>query len=69
MILKIVLRYFRTVMMRAAGFWWGNQRERDHWGDPDVDGRIILRYIFRKLEGVVGTGWSWLRIGTGGGHL
>jgi hypothetical protein len=28
------------------------------WGDPDVDGRIILRWIFRKLEGVVGTGWS-----------
>ena len=26
----------------------------------DVDGRIILRWIFRKLEGVVGTGWSWL---------
>ena len=25
--------------------------------------------IFRKLEGVLGTGWSWLRIGTGGGHL
>jgi hypothetical protein len=37
--------------------------------DPDVDGRIILSWIFRKLEGVVGTGWSWLRIGTGGGHL
>jgi hypothetical protein len=31
--------------------------------------RIILRWIFRKREGVVGTGWSWLRIGTGGGHL
>jgi hypothetical protein len=40
-----------------------------HWGDPDVDGRIILRGIFRKREGVVGTGWSGLRIGTGGGHL
>ena len=25
-------------------------------GDQDVDGRIILRWIFRKLEGVVGTG-------------
>jgi hypothetical protein len=37
--------------------------------DPDVDGRIILRWIFRKWEGVMGTGWSWLRIGTGGGHL
>jgi len=24
------------------GFWWGNLRERDHLGDPDVDGRIIL---------------------------
>jgi hypothetical protein len=39
------------------------------WGDPDVDGRIILKWIFRKWEGVVGTGWSWLRVGTGGGHL
>jgi len=44
-------------------------RERGHWGDQDVDGKIILRWIFRKLEGVMKTGWSWLRIGTGGGHL
>jgi len=29
-------------------FWWGNLRERAHWGDPGVDGRIILRWIFRK---------------------
>jgi len=27
---------------------WGNLRERDHLGDPGVDGRIILRWIFRK---------------------
>ena len=53
----------------CTGFWWGNLRERDHWGDPDVDGRIILRWIFRKWEGVVGTGWSWLGIATCGGHL
>ena len=38
-------------------------------GDQDVDGRIILRWIFRKLEWVVGAGWSWLRIRTGGGRL
>jgi len=25
--------------------------------------------IFWKREGDVGTGWSWLRIGKGGGHL
>ena len=42
---------------------------KSHWGDPDVDGRTILRWMFRKREGVVGTGWSWLRIGTGGGRL
>jgi hypothetical protein len=52
-----------------TGFWWGNLRERDHWGDPDVDGRIIVRWIFRKWEGVVGIRWSWLRIWTDGGHL
>ena len=47
----------------------GKPEERDHWGDQDVDGRIILRWIFGKWEGVVGTGWSWLKIGTGGGRL
>ena len=56
-------------MVILSGFWWENLRERDHWRDPDSDERIILRRIFSKWEGVVGTGWSWPRIGTGGGHL
>jgi hypothetical protein len=43
-----------------TGFWLGNLRERDHWGDPDVDGRIILIWIFRKWEGVVGYGGEFL---------
>ena len=47
--------------------WWGNLRERDHWGDPDADGRIILRWIFRKWDEGVWTGLIWLRIWTGGG--
>jgi hypothetical protein len=53
----------------CTGFWWGNLRERDHWGDPGVGGRIILSWTFRKWDGVVGIGWRWLRIGTCGGHL
>jgi hypothetical protein len=32
-------------------------------------GRPRCRWEDRKLEGVVGTGWIWLRIGTGGRHL
>jgi len=53
----------------CTGFWWGNLRGIVHWGDPDVDGKIIVIWMFRKWEGVVGTGWSWLWIGRRGGHL
>ena len=35
----------------CTGFWWGNMRERDHWEGPDANGRIILKWIFRKWEG------------------
>jgi len=34
----------------------GNLRERGYWGDPGVDRRIILRWIFRKRDVVVRTG-------------
>jgi hypothetical protein len=30
-----------------TGFWWKNLRERDHWRDPSVSGRIILKWIFK----------------------
>jgi hypothetical protein len=53
----------------CAEFWWGSLRERDHGGDPDIEGRTILRRNFRKWEGAVGTGWSGHRLGTVGGHL
>ena len=49
-------------------YWLGNLRIKDHLGDPGVD-RIILRWFFRKWDVGVWTGSSWLRIGTGGGHL
>ena len=57
-----------VIHVRAQGFG-GKPEGKNHWGDQDIDGRIILRWILRKWEGVVGTGWSWLRIGTGGGRL
>jgi hypothetical protein len=41
-----------------TGFWWGNLRKRDNSEDPGVDGRIILRWIFRKWDAGVWTGLS-----------
>jgi len=47
----------------------GKPEGKNHLGDPGVDRRIILRWIFRKWDVRVWTGSSWLKIGTGGGYL
>jgi hypothetical protein len=44
----------------------GKPEKRTTWKIPGVDGRVLLRWIFRKWA------WTesiWIRIGTGGGHL
>jgi hypothetical protein len=50
-----------------TGFWWGILRERDHLGEPGVDGRILRRNC-GKWDVETWTGASWLRIETGGGY-
>ena len=50
-------------------FWSGNMREREHCGFPDVDGKIILRWLSCKWGVEVWTGSSWLKIGTLGLHV
>jgi hypothetical protein len=52
-----------------TGFWWGNLRERAHFENSVLEGKVILRWIFRKWDGWVWTGLIWLRIGKRGGHL
>ena len=60
---------FLTVLPWYTQFWWRNLWERDHLVDLGLDGRIILRWIFRNWDVRLWTGSSRLRIGTDGGHL
>ena len=71
-----ILRVIKSRKMRLTGYvanmekgryvhkvLVGYLRERDHQGDQDLNGRIMKNWIFRKWEGVVGSGLSCVRIG------
>jgi hypothetical protein len=43
----------------CTGFWWKNLRKRDHWEGAGVDGRIILRRIFKEVGS---GGMDWIEL-------
>jgi hypothetical protein len=47
-------------------YWWEIQEERDYYGDHDVGGRIILKWILEIKDWVAWNGLIWFRIGTNG---
>ena len=54
---------------RCIGFWWGNRREGDQWGDVGIEGWIILGWISRRWGVGIWTRLGWPRIETFGGRL
>jgi hypothetical protein len=57
--------------IHCSGYWSGNQKERGHLEDPGVDGRTILRWIFKNLDvrGMDGIELAVDRDSWEGGHL
>ena len=53
----------------CIGFCCENRRERDHSGEPGIDGWIILGLISRRCNVGIWIGLGWPRIETGGGNL
>ena len=54
---------------RSIQGFGGKPEGKNHLGESSVDGRKVLRWIFRKLDVGLWTGLNWLSIRTSGGHL
>jgi hypothetical protein len=54
--------YGKEERVLRTGVWWGNMRVRDHFEDLVLNGRIILKWIFKKNA----AGVYWIALARGG---
>jgi hypothetical protein len=56
---------------KCTRFWWESPKERHHWEDQGVGGKMGSEWILGRLAwgGGVWIGFDRLRTGTGGGLL
>jgi hypothetical protein len=52
-----------------TGFWLAGPKVRDHWEDVGVSRRITLSWALGRQGSMGRSEFSWLRIGSIGGHL
>jgi hypothetical protein len=52
-----------------TGLWWESQKRRDYYEILDVGGRVVLKQILERENGVARTRLIRLRVGTTGGGL
>lgn len=81
---KYSLNYLRVLWYTSEIFWFssatthsleiykvlvGKPWERGHYGDPGVDGRLMLIWTLKEKNGKVWTGLIWIQTGTDSGLL
>jgi hypothetical protein len=49
--LQVLFTIIYVSLEACTGFRWGNVKERDHWVDPGVEGRIVLSWVFSEMWG------------------
>ena len=52
-----------------TGLWWGNLREKDSLADIGIEGRALLKWILRRVDGRALSGLMWFRMETYVGRI